>query len=173
MVPEQLAGGGTRGARLGPHGKRAARRAKGLEGALVDRGMPTIASLDPDDGRNVELWVAGPGALLVAKVQKIAERLGAQDRVRDNDALDVLRLLRAVDTADLADRLTALASTDLSAGATEEAIGLLPNLFGSVESEGVAMTVRAVGAAEDSATIAASGIRSGKRGPTTTHPRGP
>jgi hypothetical protein len=37
MVPEALAGPGTRGARLGPHGKRAARRAKGLEGALVDR----------------------------------------------------------------------------------------------------------------------------------------
>ena len=29
MVPEVLAGSGSRGARLGPHGKRAARRAKG------------------------------------------------------------------------------------------------------------------------------------------------
>ena len=37
MVPEALAGSGKRGARLGPHGKRAARRAKGLEGSLVDR----------------------------------------------------------------------------------------------------------------------------------------
>ena len=36
MVPEALAGAGSRGARLGPHGKRVARRAKGLEGALVD-----------------------------------------------------------------------------------------------------------------------------------------
>jgi hypothetical protein len=32
MVPEALAGPGTRGARLGPHGKRAARRAKGPRG---------------------------------------------------------------------------------------------------------------------------------------------
>lgn len=59
MVPEDLAGPGTRGARLGPHGKRAARRAKGLEGALIDREHITIGALDPDDGRTVEMWVAG------------------------------------------------------------------------------------------------------------------
>jgi hypothetical protein len=60
MVPEQLAGPGTRGARLGTHGKRAARRAKGLEGALVDRELRTIGALDPDDNRTVDFWVAGP-----------------------------------------------------------------------------------------------------------------
>ncbi len=37
MVPDALAGPGSRGARLGPHGRRVARRAKGLEAALVDR----------------------------------------------------------------------------------------------------------------------------------------
>jgi hypothetical protein len=97
MVPEALAGPGSRGARLGPHGKRAARRAKGLEGALVDRARHTISSLDPPDQRHITLWVAGPGALLVAKVHKIAERVGQRNRVSDKDALDVLRLLRAVD----------------------------------------------------------------------------
>lgn len=156
MVPEQLAGAGTRGARLGPHGNRAARRAKGLEGALIDRELMTIAALDPADQRTVELWVAGPGALLVAKIHKIAERVGAQDRVRDKDALDILRLLRAIDTADLARRLAVLANTDLSADVTDEAIGLLPQLFGASDSAGVAMAVRAAGTAEDSATIAAS-----------------
>ena len=60
MVPAQLAGPGTRGARLGPHGKRAARRARGLEGALVVRALRTIAALDPDDSRTVDLWVAAP-----------------------------------------------------------------------------------------------------------------
>jgi hypothetical protein len=92
MVPEALAGPGGRGARLGPHGTRAARRAKGLEGALVDRERRGIGALEPDDPRVVELWIAGPGALLVAKVHKIAERVAAQDRIRDKDALDVLRL---------------------------------------------------------------------------------
>ena len=73
MVPEALAGRGTRSADLGVHGKRAARRALGLEGALVDREPHTIASLDPDDPRTVTMNVAGPGALLVAKLQKLWE----------------------------------------------------------------------------------------------------
>jgi len=156
MVPEDLAGPGTRGARLGPHGKRAARRAKGLEGALIDRESLTISALDPDDGRTVEMWVAGPGALLVAKFHKIAERVGNQDRVRDKDALDVLRLLRSVPTDDLTDRLVMLRRTDLSAAVTNEAVGLLPDLFGTTESAGVAMAVRAAGQGEDPATIAGS-----------------
>ncbi len=122
----------------------------------VDRELVTIAALEPGDGRTVELWVAGPGALLVAKVHKIAERVDAHDRVRDKDALDVLRLLRAIDTAGLAHRLLLLSGTELSASVTSEAITLLPALFGSTDGEGVAMAVRAVGAAEDSATIAAS-----------------
>ena len=95
MVPEALAGAGSRGARLGLHGKRVARRAKGLEGALVDRECMEIVSLECDDDRSVVMSVAGPAALLVAKVHKIAERTtGAGDRVRDKDALDVLRLLQ-------------------------------------------------------------------------------
>lgn len=156
MVPEDLAGPGTRGARLGPHGKRAARRAKGLEGALVDRERLTIGALDPDDGRTVEMWVAGPGALLVAKVHKIADRTGNQDRIRDKDALDVLRLLRSIETEGLVDRVAVLRRSDLSAAVTNEAVGLLPVLFGTSESAGVAMAVRAAGSAEDPNTIARS-----------------
>jgi hypothetical protein len=158
MVPEDLAGPGTRGARLGPHGKRAARRAKGLEGALVDRERLTIGALDPDDGRTVVMWVAGPGALLVAKVHKIAERVGSQDRVRDKDALDVLRLLRSIETEQLSDRLSVLRRNDLSSAVTAEAVCLLPDLFGTAESAGVAMAVRAAGPGEDPATIAGSVI---------------
>jgi hypothetical protein len=156
MVPEALAGPGTRGARLGPHGKRAARRAKGLEGALVDRDMRAISALDPADTRQVSMWVAGPGALLVAKIHKIAERVDHQDRVRDKDALDVLRLLRATDTDDLARRLRSLLEHDLSAPVTAEVVDLLPQLFGDARSDGSLMAVRAAGATEASATIAGS-----------------
>ncbi len=39
--------------------------------------------------------VAGPGALPVAKAPKIAERTQADDRVRDKDAIHVLRLRTA------------------------------------------------------------------------------
>lgn len=156
MVPEALAGPGTRGARLGPHGKRVARRAKGLEGSLVDRDKHTINALDPADSREVSMWVAGPGALLVAKIHKIAERVDARDRIRDKDALDVLRLLRAVDTDVLAHRLRSLLAHDLARSVTEEAVRVLPELFGGSESHGTQMAVRAVGAGEDAATIAGS-----------------
>lgn len=51
MVPEALAGAGSRGARLGTHGKTVARRAKGLEGSLVDRDRMVISAFDPRDRR--------------------------------------------------------------------------------------------------------------------------
>src|SRR5437016_6207184 len=156
MVPEALAGPGRRGAMLGPHGRRTARRAKGLEGTLVDRDRRTITSLDATDTRTATIWVAGPSALLVAKLHKIGERVGGQDRVRDKDALDVLRLLRAVETEDIADRLRTLARSPLSADVTAEALELLQALFGEPDSEGVLMAVRAAGQAEDPATIAGS-----------------
>ena len=156
MVPEALAGPGTRGARLGPHGKRAARRAKGLEGALVDRDRHSIAALDPSDNRQISMWVAGPGALLVAKVHKIAERVDASDRVRDKDALDVLRLLRAIDTDGLAARLRSLVAHDVAGPVTTEAVGLVRQLFGTEQSDGVVMAVRAAGTSEDAAMITGS-----------------
>jgi hypothetical protein len=156
MVPEALAGEGRRGARLGPHGKRAARRAKGLEGAVVDRDRHTISALDPSDSRTVSMWVAGPGALLVAKVHKIAERVDQNDRARDKDALDVLRLLRAIDTEELAARLRILRVHELAHGVTVEAIDLLPHLFGQEAAAGVVMAVRSAGVTEYPATIAGS-----------------
>lgn len=156
MVAETLAGPGTRGARLGAHGKRAARRAKGLEGALVDRERSVITALDRSDTRAVEIWIAGPGALLVSKVHKIAERVDQRDRVRDKDALDVLRLLRAIDTDALTGRLALLRESNLAGAVTSEAIALLPRLFGDPSAEGVAMAVRAAGDQEEPATIAAS-----------------
>lgn len=156
MAPEALAGPGTRGARLGPHGKRTARRARGLEGALVDRSRQTIEALDSSDDRSVTMWVAGPGALLVAKIHKIAERGKDADRVRDKDALDVLRLLRAIDTETIASRLRRLRDDDLAGAVTAEALEHLARLFGSADSDGVAMAIRNVGGAEDAAVIAGS-----------------
>jgi hypothetical protein len=88
MVPETLAGPGKRGARLGPHGPRAARCAKGLEGALIDRDLHTISSLDPTDTRTAAIHVAGPGALLVTKLHKISERVSGgpcRECVGDHD----------------------------------------------------------------------------------------
>ena len=156
MVPEALAGAGTRGARLGVHGKRVARRAKGLEASLVDHEPMTIAALDPTDPRSVTMLVAGTGALLIAKVHKIAERTQAGDRVRDKDALDVLRILQATETTDLTQRLDHLRGNELSAEVTEEGITQLAPLFGRIDAVGVEMAIRAAGVGADPETIAAS-----------------
>ncbi len=156
MVPEALAGAGSRGARLGPHGKRVARRAKGLEGALVDQDRRTLVSLDPADHRSVAMNVAGPGGLLVAKIHKIVERAETPGRIEDKDALDVLRLLRATDTADLAGRIALLARSGPCATVTAEALHHLPRLFGRAEGVGTQMAVRAAGVNADAEVIAAS-----------------
>lgn len=94
-----------RSARLMGRGKWSARPTAGLEPALVDNGPHTLHALDPGDHRCVQVNVAGPAALLVAKIVKFEERLNdikaEGKRVKQKDALDMLRLLQAVDTDDL------------------------------------------------------------------------
>lgn len=69
MVPASLSpDGGRRGARIPPHSKHATRVARGLEAAVVDHRPMLIAALDPKDERSIEINVAGPAALLVAKL---------------------------------------------------------------------------------------------------------
>lgn len=98
LVPEAVAGTGRRAARLGEHGDRTGRRVRGLEGALVDHSVMRLNALDADDRRECDIQVAGPSALLIAKLHKLADRSGERDarRLKDKDALDVLRLLRAM-----------------------------------------------------------------------------
>ena len=156
LVPEALAGVGRRGARLAGHGKHAARRAKGLEGALVDHEVRELGALDEMDPRTFRVAVAGPAALLVAKVHKIAERVEMSDRLVDKDALDILRLLRAVPTDRLAMGLARLTRTEVSQTVTNEAIEFGRELLAHTSAAGVAMAVRAAGPAEDAEAIAAS-----------------
>lgn len=92
----------------------------------------------------------------MAKVHKVAERTGAPHRLRDKDALDVLRLLRAVDTDLLAERLILLIRDELSTAVTAEARAHLQRLFSTASSEGAIMAARAAGPSEDPATISAS-----------------
>lgn len=156
MVPEALASAGTRGARLGRHGKRAARRAKGLEGALIDRRRRTIASFEPSDARTQVIWVAGPAALVVAKLIKIGERFDAQDRVRDKDALDLFRILQTVPTGQLAAGLVLVGDDANASDVTAEALGVLNELFTTADAAGIEMTIRAAGTPAASETIRAS-----------------
>lgn len=145
MVPEALAGVGRRAARLGEHGNRVGRRARGLEGAVVDHSRQQLRSFDQADQRSFDIRVAGPAALLVAKLHKIAERnqeaMGR--RVKDKDALDVLRILRSTTTDVLVNGLRSLLADPLSEEVTREATTHLAALFGSASAVGTQMVMRA------------------------------
>lgn len=157
MVPEALGGGGRRGARLPePHGNRAARKARGLEAALVDREVREIGALDERDTRRFRVAVAGPAALLVAKLHKIHERVDTTSRASDKDALDVLRLLRAVPTESLAETLRWLREDQLSAAVTEQAVSYLRDLFSSPNAPGPSMAAKAASPLEPEDEIRAS-----------------
>jgi len=156
MVPAALAGTGSRGARLGPHGKYAARKAKGLEAALIERAKLDVGALDPADQRRLTVWVAGPAALLVAKLHKIGERVGSPRRQDDKDAHDVLRLLQYVPTAALAASIRQLLANPLSSAVTREALSMLRTLFGTPAATGSLMAARATEGLEEAATITAS-----------------
>ena len=143
MVPEALAGRGRRSADLGVHGKRAARRALGLEGTLIDRELRTITALEPSDVRSVTMYVAGPGALLVAKLHKLWERTSHDDRVKAKDALDVFRILRAISTPDLATRLDRLRASEQAGSVTVAAITQLSELFGRRDGMGIQLAIQA------------------------------
>jgi hypothetical protein len=157
MVPEALSGGSSRrSARLPIHGNRAARRTTGLEAAIVDNDHKDLAALDPADQRHVRVRVAGPAALLVAKVTKIDERRDQPNRHEPKDGLDVLRLLQAVPTDELSSRLRELLADSLAGPVTRSVMEALRR-DGS-DSEGLIATLaaRAVGALDDQETIRAS-----------------
>lgn len=153
LVPEAVGGPGRRAARIGEHGSRTARKARGLEAALLDWEAMEVGSLEEADARRFELRVAGPSALLVAKLHKIAERVESPDRAVDKDALDVLRLLRAVPIETLVGALRRLAGEALSGDVTREAVGYLRDLFGRPTSPGSEMAARAASPLEDEDTI--------------------
>lgn len=132
MVPERLAGKGSRrSGRIPPHGNHATRRTKGLEAAVVDHSLMWISALEASDDRSFEVNVAGPAALLVAKLHKINERQSAPGRLIDKDAHDIYRLLVATESRTMADGLRALKTNDLSGEVTSEAITYLAELFAS------------------------------------------
>jgi hypothetical protein len=156
MVPEAVGGPGRRGARLGPHGNSAARKARGLEATLVDQQEMTIEAFDDEDYRTFEVEVAGPAALLVAKLHKIAERVDNPGRREDKDALDILRLLRAVSTEAVAEGIHKLLNEEISTAVTEEALIFLRDLFFEPSRQGCQMAARAAAPLEPEDTITAS-----------------
>lgn len=126
MVPDALVEGSSRRRvlNLGEHGPMSARRTRGIEGCFEDRERMVVEALETSDHRYFEIWVAGPGALLVAKVIKLSERFDASDRNRvpQKDALDLFRLLQAVPTEELAQRINRLLQSDLAGAIAASAV---------------------------------------------------
>lgn len=131
MVPEAVAGGpGRRGVRLPPHDSKAMRRSRGIEATLVDNSKMVIRATEvATDSREFVVAVAGPAALLVAKLHKIHDRIDTPSRIDNKDAHDVYRLLRAVETPVLVDAITRLLGEAVSAEVTRHALGQLRQLF--------------------------------------------
>jgi len=156
LVPGSMGGPGRRGARLGPHGNDVARKASGLEAAVVDHAPFRVATLDPADERAFDVNVAGVAALLVAKLHKIDDRRDEEARRQDKDGLDVLRLLRFATTDSLAAMLTKLAANPIAGEVTSQARELLRSLFAERGAAGARMAVRASAGLEDELAIAVS-----------------
>lgn len=156
IVPEAIAPpGGRRGARLGAHGKRAARKVRGLEAVVVDNTLMAVGSLDPADTRVFEIKVAGSAALFVAKMHKITDRLEDEGRSSNKDVGDLYRLFGATPAADLARSIRGLLEDERSEDVTRQALREASELFRAPNSPGVQMGAAALSPAVPEDTVGA------------------
>jgi hypothetical protein len=156
IVPAGVAGAGRRGAPLGPHGRRAARRATGLEVALFDHSPMAIDSMQPSDPRRFEVNVAGEAALLVAKAHKLHDRAASPrpDRLDDKDAADVFRLMQTTSPDEVGRRLAELRAQAVAEPVIDAASTYLAELF-SPQGDGTRLAVRALRLAVPEARVTA------------------
>lgn len=111
---------------------------------------------DETDGRRYEVRVAGPAALVVAKVHKVGERAtDAPSRLIDKDAHDIYRVLVHEPTASLATDFRRLLSDDLAGQVTADAVEMLRKDFAAgPEAIGSAMAGRAESGIGEPETVA-------------------
>ena len=133
-----------------------------MEAAQDGSALHSAKSRTADADRSCILKVAGPAALLVSKVHKIGERpedpaVRRRDRLA-KDAFGIYRLLRAIDTADMASEFNLLGSHQVSGGVTSEALSMFQRLFSTASGIGTELVVRAVLGLEDPDFIAESSV---------------
>ena len=157
IVPEQLASkAGRRSARLpGEHGKATARKGPGLEGAVVDNAPMEIAALESGDTRRVVVNVAGAGALFVAKLHKLGDRLSTPARLEAKDAGDVYRLFDIATPDEMSVLLRRLLDDERSTTATEAARDYMRELFTTPRGAGVRLATQALRGTVPAATVEA------------------
>jgi hypothetical protein len=124
----------------------AARRAVGLEAALVDKSPMTVPALDPADPRSVVVDVAGVAAMMVAKAHKLHEHIvsGRPDRQDDEDAADVFRMMQVTLPASVGATFVALLEHPIAGPPTAAAPRYLDELFGRRGRPGIQMAARAL-----------------------------
>lgn len=144
LVPESVGGSGRRAARLSGHGDRTARKVDGLEAVLVENQIEMISSLVVGDDRRFDIRVAGPAALIVAKLYKIWERRDAPRRLENKDAADIFRLLQAISTERLVAGFAKITADPISATVSTNSFDFLQRLFGQSEGLGISLLRDAV-----------------------------
>lgn len=157
LVPTGSSKGGRRSVDLGSHGKRAARRSRGLEAALVDNMAIVIDALEPTDSRSFTALVAGLPALLIAKSYKLTDRLedGHRDRLSNKDAADVVRIMQAMPSDEMAGNLRQLLQHPMAGEPTAEGLIHYNRLFASRGAPGIQMAAQALEQAMPEATVQA------------------
>ncbi len=94
----------------------------------------------------IDVRVAGPAALLVAKAYKLGERFRetGQRRLVSKDAADVLRLMLTNEAGPVRRRFEALLVNSRAGTTTRRGLTYLDELFGASERPGVTMAVEAL-----------------------------
>ncbi|WP_369243598.1 hypothetical protein [Streptomyces sp. R41] len=150
LVPHQLAPrpNTKRRTELPPHDEWATKKVAGLEVAVADRSSMTIRSLTPGDPRQVDAYVAGPTALLVAKAIKLDERIrDAQkrpDRLNNEDAGDVYRIMTTVPADEVAQTFANLRNDPRVGDTARQGMQLLRTLFGAAATPGTNLAIQAL-----------------------------
>jgi hypothetical protein len=133
LVPEAVAGPGRRSVRVNPHQDRQTfGRCEGIELALLDNRKTTISGFELDT-RQIEMNVAGPAALLCAKVYKLRDRFADTARayrIRPKDASDVYLLMQTVTPAAAAGVWDAAMSDQRIGLTVRQGVGHFAALFG-------------------------------------------
>jgi hypothetical protein len=90
--------------------------------------------------------VAGPAALVVAKVYKLRNRLaeGEGDRIADKDAADVYRLMLAVPVRSLSADCARFLDDERAGPVCRHAVTLIVQLFGARRATAVGMATEAL-----------------------------
>ena len=91
-----------------------------------------VAALDGPDRRSSTVRVAGPAALIIAKMYKLPDRLaeGKPDRLADKDAADVYRIMQTISVERCWRGSGPLLADPRPGPPSADAVDLLSDLFG-------------------------------------------